>query len=461
LTNNRPYASEPVIVSQASDRTGLSLTVYNTNLALIKDSRNVSLPSGKSFLRFNRISDKIDTTSIRIQFPKLPDKVEVLDQQYLYDVVDPRKLLESYIGRKIILVERRKDSLEEKRTEAILLSTLQGNVYQIGDELYLGHPGEIVLPGLNHPLNLTPTLGWQLNSSEACMQEVQVAYLTSGLNWGANYLVVLDEEDQIKEIEAWVAVNNQSDMDYPDAVLTLIAGEPHTVTERRFARDMAAKKEVTVQAAAAPSVEERAFFEYHMYNVSGPISLKKNQIKQVPLIKAGAVPARKELIFRSPVIYGTRRQEEVQKQKALVELVIMNSKQAGLGIPLPAGTVSLYKIDQRNALRFIGQDRLQHIPKEAEVRLTVGRSFDVEMERIQMEFERLSPQVFQQSWEIQVKNYKDRDVEVKVIEPLSGDWKIAKSTLEWKKVSANAIEFNVPVKSGGVAVVQYTVVIKR
>jgi hypothetical protein len=455
------FSAEAVIASGRSDRTGIALTVYNNNLALVRDSRSVSLPAGEIFLQFDDVSVNLDPSSVIVRFPAVKT-TSVLEQQYLYDVIDRQKLLESYVGREVILVERYRDSLEEKKTQATLLSVADGNIYRIGNEVHLGHPGRVVLPGLTSPLTLRPALGWVLNIPEAAKQEIEVSYLTTGLNWQAHYTISLTTDENIGDLAARVSVDNQAGSDFPEATLKLVAGEPRRVGgERPEPRVSSRKAEMMASAAPAPPVEEQSFFEYHLYDVMRPISLLKNQTKAITLFSTKQIPVRKEFVFRPQKVFWTGPMPESQKQKAEVALVFSNSKKTGLGIPMPAGKVYLYQMDDKGSLQFIGEDQINHTPEGAEVRLKAGWAFDVEMERKQTDFERLGPHAVQQSFEIQLRNSKKQEVAVKLLESASGDWKIVKSNQDWKQVDATTIEFNVPIQPGKMSLVTYTVASKR
>ena len=462
VIHTNALASAAIITCNGSDRIGLTLTVYNNNLALVKDSRSVSLPIGEMFLRFDDVSPNIDPSSVIIQFPGPTKGISILEQQYLYDVVDHQKLLESYIGREVILVERREDSLEEKKTQATLLSIGNGNVYRIGNEVHLGHPGRVVLPDLTDPLILKPALGWLVNVAQAVKQEVEVSYLTTGLNWQAYYTLSLSPHESTADLAARISVDNQAGSDFPEANLKLVAGEPQRLArEPTHPRIGLEKVEMMASAAPAPPVEERSLFEYHLYDVQRPVSLLKNQTKAITLFSASRMSTRKEFVFRPQRVFWSGPTTESEKQKAEVTLLFTNSKEAGLGMPLPGGKVQLYQRDEKGSLQFVGEDQIDHTPEGGEVKLKAGLAFDVEMERKQTDFERLGPHTIQQAFEIQLKNFKPGKIEVRLLESVSGDWKIEKSSHTWKQVDSSTIEFNVPIQPKQAATVTYTVTSKR
>ena len=455
-------AGDIVVNCNSSERSGLSVTVYSGSLALVKDSRKVSLPAGRVQLRCADFPRTIDTGSVMVRFSSKSPEPTVLEQLYEYDVITPQSLLKAHVGKKVMLVERSKETLEEKRTEATLLSYGSENVYRIGKDVYLGHPGIVTFPDLKSSLRLSPALGWVVEASDATSQEVEISYLAEGLSWNADYNILLGEDDSINEMSAWITIDNQCGTDFPEAQVSVVAGEP---ARKRKAPPVKTRDVTMMMAKAAPAeaqaVQEQPLFEYHFYPLPRPVSLFTNQIRQVAFFTARNVKARKELIFRSPRFWGRGPYGQVDRQKATVEIIFKNSKENGLGTPLPAGLVRMYKQAGQEGLQFVGEDSLDHTPEGAEAKLTAGMAFDVEMERKQQSYEMLSKDLIQETWEIQLKNYKKNEVQVRVFEPMYGDWKIAKSNREWKRYDAQTIEFSVPIQAGGVSVISYTAVFKR
>lgn len=458
----RERAGDIIVDCDSSERTGVSVTVYSGNLALVKESRKVPLPAGRAQIRCTDFPRTIDSASVMVQFSSKSSEPVVLEQLYEYDVVNPQNLLESHIGEKVMLVEKSRETLEEKRTEATLLSRGSPNVYRIGKDVYLGHPGIVAFPDVKTPLRLSPSLGWLVETSDAADQEIEVTYLAEGLSWNADYNILFDDDDSISELSAWITIDNHCGTDFPDARVSVVAGEPARKRKEQPLRD---RNTMAMMAKAAPaeaqSVEARPLFEYHFYPLPRPVSLFTNQTRQVAFLTARNVKARKELVFRSPRYWGRGPYRDVERRKAVVEIIINNKKEDGLGAPLPAGQVRMYKQAGAEGTQFIGEDSLDHTPEGAEVKLTAGMAFDVEMERKQVKYEMLSKDLIQESWEIQLKNYKEHEVQVRVLEPMYGDWKIAKSSYEWKQFDARTAEFTVSIQAGGVAVLSYTAVFKQ
>ncbi len=461
----RAWADEiPVVECGKDSRQGLQVTVYSGGLALVKETREAQLPSGMVDVRWSDLPRTLDPSSIMADFTGKGGPVETLEQTYAYDVIDTGKLLESYLGKEVLLVEQSAQTLEEKRTPATLLSTRGGNVYRIGSDLFLGHPGYIALPGYKDDLKLEPSIDWLAQAPDQGKRVAEISYLATGISWTADYNLHLAENDSIREMRSWISIDNQSGADFPNATVSVVAGQPNVVQTQQPPRDMLMKANVQrMEVAAAPrnEVTEQAMFEYHLYGLPRPVSLKSDQKKQIAFFSANDIEADKEFIFRSQRYWGWGPYNENKPVKASIELVFKNSEQNKLGRPLPAGLVRIYKDAGDRGLQFVGEDELRHTPADAKVTIKAGTAFDVEMIRKQIGYEKLSPEVYQETWELQIHNYKKQDVEVRVLEPLYGDWKIAKSNLDWKEEDAQTIKFTVPVKAGDVSVVTYTAVIRR
>jgi len=325
---------------------------------------------------------------------------------------------------------------------------------------------EFTFPALPEGLITRPTLVWQVESVQGDLQDVEVTYLTGGVNWQANYIVVLADDEQSLDLDGWVTLNNRSGTSYQDAKLKLIAGDIH-----RAARDdYVVEKEVfmAAEAAPAPQVEERQFFEYHLYEVQRPVTVKDQQTKQIEFATATGVPATKFFVYDGAQIsfwgayqpvddpsYGT-----ASNKKVMVMLEFANTEEAGLGIPLPKGTLRVFKQDVDGSTLLIGEDSIDHTPKDENLRLYVGDAFDIVGERIQTDFRvEYDEDWMEESYEITLRNHKDEDVEVRVVEHLFRwtEWQILESSHDYEKMDAQTIEFRVPVEAGGETVVTYTV----
>lgn len=431
----------------------VAITIYNGNLGLVKDIRKIQLPSGIHDLRFMDVAAKINPTTVHLKSLTNPRKLRILEQNYEYDLLNPQKLLEKYVGKKVTLWEKNQYTGEERQIEALLLSVNGGPIYQIDGAIYLHYPGRVILPSIPENLIASPTLIWRLKNSLPQSQVIEASYLTGGITWRADYVLTLNAEDDQGDLAGWVTIDNQSGATYKNAVLKLVAGD---VNRARGEREMAdALREMAAKSAAeGQAFQEEGFFEYHMYSLDGQTTIKQNQSKQISLLGAAEIPIRKDLIYYGAQhYYRNRYGKPISNQKVGVYLEVANTKKNHLGIPLPKGVVRVYKADRSGSLQFIGEDRIDHTPKDEKVKIKMGEAFDVVGERIQKDWRKIASHVYEVAWEISLRNHKEEDVEVTVVEPIPGDWQVLYASHTYKKVEAHTLEFPVKVpKESGVKI---------
>ena len=470
------------VSAEEMQQKGISLTIYNQNFGLVRDIRYLNLKKGLNIIRFIDVAREIDATSVSFKSLTAPEGCIIQEQNFEYDLISRNRLLEKYLDQEIIL-ERTEGTTEEtydkwatlgkgsqrrtettpkiKRTKAILLSTRDGMVVKIGDEIHLNPAGGIILPALPEGLITRPTLLWELLNERAGMHTVEVTYLTNGINWKADYISIVDKDDKKIDLNGWVTIDNKSGATYKNAGLKLIAGEVHRVEERpKYKRELMLYE--AKAAIAAPQFEEKPFFEYHLYTLQRKTTLKDNETKQISLFTANSIPAKKLFTYDGAIYRGWWRssQEEPCNKKVAVSLEFENRKNYGLGIPLPKGKVKVYKKDVDGSLEFIGEDQIDHTPKDEKVRLLLGNAFDIVGERKCTEHRKISSNVYQNSYEITLSNHKKEDVEVIVIERLYGDWQILSESQPHTKKDAFTIEYQVKVPKDGKATVTYTALYK-
>jgi hypothetical protein len=454
----KPAQAGPVSTSTAKDQVSVEVTVYNSNLGLVKDTRRVSLADGEGELRFMDVASHINPVTVRARSLNFSTAFTVIEQNYEYDLMNANKLLDKYVGKRIKLIDWNRTLDTRDVVEAELLSNNQGQIYRINDEIYLGHPGYRVLPEIPENLIAKPTLMWLYSSGTTRPHELEVSYLTNNINWKADYVMVLDSDDTSSDLSGWVTVDNKSGAAYTDARLKLVAGEVQRA-EERFDRRLYKGK--VMAEAAAPMFVEKGFFEYHIYDLTRPTTIKDRQTKQVGLLEARGVGVDKELIVRGIKSYFTRLYRETNpKQPVDVFIKFKNSKQNSLGMPLPAGIMRLYKEDQDESLQFIGENRIDHTPKDEEVSLKVGEAFDVVAERIQTGYKAISSRLHETAWEVTLRNHKEEGVKVSIVEPLYGDWRVISRSHPYKKIDAFTIRFDVEVPRDKEVKVTYRIRVK-
>jgi hypothetical protein len=444
---------------------GLELAVYNQNLALVMDRRSLNLSEGLNEVRFVDVAAQIDPTSVHFRSLTDPEDTVVLEQNYEYDIVGSSKLLRKYVDQEISLVTE--DGQEYVGTllsadDDVILQAADGQVTLVK----LERIKEFTFPALPEGLITRPTLVWQVESVQGGSQDVEVTYLTGGVNWQANYILVLADDEQTMDLDGWVTLDNRSGTSYTDAKLKLIAGDIH----RAAADAYVVEKMVEFEAApaAAPPVEERAFFEYHLYEVQRPVTVKDQQTKQIEFVTASAVPAAKFFVYDGVQMRFTGYYQPIEDPgygtasgtKVMVMLEFKNGEEEGLGVPLPKGTLRVFKKDVDGSTLLVGEDAIDHTPKDEQVRLYIGDAFDIVGERIQTDFQaEYDEDWMQESYQITLRNHKDEDVEVRIVEHMFrwSEWQILEESHDHEKLDAQTIEFRVPVEANGETVVTYTV----
>jgi hypothetical protein len=369
-------------------------------------------------------------------------EIEVLEQNFEYDLINPERLLQKYLEHDVSVTTEDGSKYEGRLLgfdgNNLVLGLAQGKTAIVSKE----KAADIILPPLETGLIVKPTLFWTVNSSDRTSAEMEVAYITEGMNWHAEYIATLGEDEDVLGLASWVSVENRSGATYPDARLKLVAGEIHRVEEKRIIRPPGAEFDF----AAAPRLEERAFFEYHMYTLEETTTLKDKEVKQIQLLGETRVAADKQYSF--DVHRGNR---------VMVVMRFENSKASGLGIPLPQGKVRVFKADEDGSLEFVGEDLIDHVPRDEEVKIYVGDAFDIVAERQRSDFTRESDRVVIETFEIEIANHKDTDVTVDVTEHIYGDWEIVKTSHQWEKTKSDEVEFEIAVEADSRSVLTYTV----
>jgi hypothetical protein len=444
--------------STAADRSAVAVTVYNQNMALVRETRTLKLDkSGTGTLRFMDVPSAINPRTVHVQ-PLTASGFSVAEQNYEYDLISPEKLMEKYVGREVEIVEQAQD-LTNRTVKATLLSTNGGPVYKVGDRIVLGQTGKVTLPDLPADLVARPTLVWTLSAPKAGNAPAEVSYLTEGMNWSADYVAVVDAADAKAGLSGWVTIDNHSGASFQDATLKLVAGDVRRVQPEQLMQYEAKAMRSTV--GGAPQFREEGFFEYHLYTLDRPTTVKENQTKQLSLFTASSVPVTKRLLLVGNAdTYRNAMGTAAQNQKIAVVLEMKNDQASGLGMPLPKGTIRVYKKDASGAEQFVGEDAIDHTPKDETVRLHVGDAFDVVADRTQTDYKAVSPRESEAAFSISIRNHKEEDVVVTVREPVGGDWKVLASSLPGKKIDAGTLEFQVPVPKGKEVKLTYRVSVR-
>lgn len=463
------HAAEPEETrSTLDDQQSVAVTIYNQNLALVKDQRKVKLNNGANKLALRDVSAQIRPETALLRSLTQAGGLSILEQNFDFDLLTPQKLLEKYVGRTVTVVKTNPATGMETSEQAQVLSANNGVVMKIGDRIETGIPGRIVYSDVPANLRDRPTLVVQLNSKTAAEQNVELSYLTSGLGWKADYVAELSPSEDRLDLSGWVTLTNTSGTTYRNAKLQLVAGDVNRVPEMRpMVKTM--RMDAMAAEATAPMAEE-SLLEYHLYTLDRPTTIAENQTKQVALLSATAVPARKELVLRGEEYYYQssylpHNGELGQKLKVGVFVEFDNKEASKLGMPLPKGVMRVYKKDSAGNAQFVGEDNIDHTPKNEPVRLKLGNAFDVTADRKQTDFKRLpnpakGNSAFESAYEIVLKNAKKERVTVTVQEPIPADWKMLKSSHPHEKANSNLATWKIDIPAEGKTTLTYRVQVK-
>lgn len=457
---------------RANDGESVAITVYNQNFGLVKDIRKVELKEGINNLRFDDVAAAIDPTSVSFLSLTAPNSVVVREQNYQYDLMDVSTILSKSVGKEIKIRQYSGGGMHEVsgtllNSPLVTVSDSNGNVSQRSQAIVLKTPsgivlganGEVELAELPSGLVAKPSLLWKLQADKGGEHRAEISYQTQGMNWKCDYVAVANTDDTACDLTSWVTLDNKSGASFKQAALKLMAGDVHRVTQNAMPRGFALMKSA-MAGAAAPQFSEQSFAEYHLYSLAGRTDLNNNETKQLTLFNAASVPVKKLFVFESGSV-NHYRQANGQGQKVNVKLEIANTQGNNLGMPMPKGKVRVYKKDQDGAMQFVGEDLIDHTPKDEKVRLYIGDAFDIVGERKQTNYQQISQRLLKQSFEISLRNHKEKEVTVTIIEHAYGDWKVVNSSQPFTKKDSHTIEFAVKVPANGESKVTYELEIKH
>lgn len=445
-------ASAPDQSTSQNDQTELAVTVYNSNIGLIRDVRQLQLPSGTFRLKFVDIAATVNPATVHFRSLTEPDKVSVLEQNYEYDLLEPNKLLNKYVGKEVTLVRSYMDNNTTKHEE-------MGPVWKIGNDIITGFSAESYrFPDVPANLYDRPTLLMSLENSGARKQTIEASYLANNLSWNADYVLTVARDDKAADLDGWVTLINNSGTSFHNAKLQLVAGELNRIPQKGGFQAGVAAQEMTM-LKAAPQFQQENFSEYHLYSLGRRTSIEDKETKQISLLEGSGVPVEKLFVVNGQNFYYHNPQNPGSplKDPVMVFYKFKNEEKGGLGIPLPAGNVRVYQKDSKGGVLFIGEDHIDHTPKDEFVTVKIGNAFDLVAERKQTDFKKIADRVYEMEFEITLRNHKDTPVTVEVNEPIGGDWEMLSSTYPAKKTAAFAAQFNVPVKPNGESVLKYRV----
>jgi hypothetical protein len=462
-----PDPNPPVSRSEADqdqsttldDQADVAITVYNSDIALVRDVRNLSLTRGVGNLRFMDIAATVNPATVHFRSLTEPSQVSVLEQNYEYDLLDPDKLLRKYVGREVTLMRTRAENgtTRQEEVKALLLSYNTSPVWKIGNEIVTGLGADhIRFPELPESLYSRPTLIWTVQNDGAARHRVEASYLAGRLAWNADYVLTVARDDQAADLNGWVTMTNNSGTAFRNARVQFVAGDLNRVRQNF-------QKLADVAAPAAARAEERmaqeSFSDYHLYTLGRKTSINNAQTKQLSMFEGTDVPVTKRYVVEGLYHYYHNHMHPGAPIKDSVQVLYQfkNEQKSGLGLPMPAGVLRVYQQDSKGGVQFVGEDRIMHTPKDETLNIKIGNAFDVICERKQTDFEKIAPNVYEIEYEITLRNHKASAVNVEVNEPVGGTWRMIASSHKWTKTSAWAAQFEVPVAAEGTAVLKYRV----
>ena len=448
--------NKPVLMNAKAE--DLEVTVYNSDLGVVKEYRSNWLDEGDNTVLYEGVASHIDPTSVKLR--SVNGNVEVLEQNYLYDLVNKETILQKYIDKQVTAYQIYGNNKE--LVEGTLLSYSGGQVIlrdKDGKILILS-VNDLELPELPEGLITKPTLEWLVNSKESKNQNLELSYMTSGMSWKADYVAVSNPDDSKLDLNGWVTVSNNAGTTFENASLKLVAGDVNrarqTPAPTVYSEDMNAK------SAGTSQFTQEALYEYHMYDLGRKTTLRNNEEKQLSLLSASGIGVEKEYVYNDIASWWwySSGWSDAGEKKVDVMLNFNNSASNNLGMPLPKGTIRIFKEDSSGKLQFIGEDSIDHTPKDETIRLLTGQAFDIVGERKQTNMQILS-NWYEYTWEVSLRNHKDQDITVTALENTAGDWEITQENYPHIKESQNTIKWKVPLKANSETKLTYTIRYKK
>jgi hypothetical protein len=447
------------------------ITVYNQGMALVKQVRDASLKRGRQEVVVEDVAQMIDPTSVGFRCISSPGSIQILEQNYQYDLISPAAILNKSVGKRIRLtrtIGNQRDVVEGVLMNApqSVVNTGNGTSYNYSGlvlktddgRIILSPQGEIEVTQIPEGLISVPSLLWDLQSEREQNATIELSYITQGMRWTSDYVLTLTS-DNTADIQGWVTMVNNSGMSFKDTKLKLLAGEVNIAD--RGPKLGGGRAEAAMMKASNDGFKEESLFEYHLYTLQRPASVRNNETKQLSLLEGTGVPVKKQIIFDSMMgfdgYYPNEGEVGTGSLSPLVKLKFINDEKSDLGMPLPAGKFRIYQRDASGSVQLLGEDTINHTPRNEKVTLDVGRSFDIRADRKRTSFRRISDRSFRESFEIEVRNRKKAAETVYVYERHWGDWRYTEKSMDFVKEDANTAVFELKLAADEVKTIKYTV----
>jgi hypothetical protein len=460
-----------VLVASSPSQT--ELTIYNQGFGLVKEVRELKIRKGRQEVAIEDVAAQIEPTSVGFRILGT-NSFSILEQNYQYDLINSQAILNKSVGQHIRFIRTiggKKESLEgvllsaptaidatvDGQQQQSQQETFNGMVIKTDDgRIVLDPTGEIEVSSIPAGLISRPTLKWDIESTKDGTEPVELSYISQGLTWNADYVLTLDGQGSA-DMQGWVTLANTSGATWIDARLKLLAGDVNRVQPQSI--QVALSAAAAPATVSAPSFKEESLFEYHLYTLQRPTTVRNNETKQVSLLEGHGIPVRKKLIIDSITehYYPSEGEVGTGDVKPQVRLEFLNELKSGLGMPLPKGNVKVYQRDKSGSVQLLGEDSIDHTPRNEKISLNVGRSFDVVSTRKRLAFKELRSQAYREQFEIEVRNRKQELETVYVLERHYGDWRITDKSQPFDKLDSNTAQFVVSLQPNEVKKVRYTV----
>ncbi len=441
----------------------VEITIYNANFGLVKEVREVNLSQGRQELRVEDVPSSIDPTSVGIRSLTKNLPIDMLEQNYQYDLLSPESILAKSVGKRVRFRQQLQNG-QQIVTEGVLMSL--GNIVIKTDDgrIVLNPSGTIEVMEIPEGLISKPTLMWDLAAEKAGQRDLEIAYLTNNIGWSADYVLTLNADDTKADLNGWVTINNRCGATWKDATLKLIAGDVRRLREMQF-NAPAGRGGGGIRAADAGFAEQQ-LFEYHLYTLGRPATVRNNETKQIALLSASDVDVQKDLVFEGQKSYWYAYGANFRpgegyatdaNSKVNIIVKVTNSDKNKLGLPLPKGRVRVYKRDASGQVQMVGEDQIDHTPREETIKLYIGDAFDIVGERKRTEFKIIATNVVRETFEIKLRNRKKTPETVRVVEHAWAEYQILNESQKSRKIDSNTFEYLVRLEPDKEQVVTYTV----
>ncbi len=450
-----------------------ALTIYNQNFAVIRENVPLDLKAGVTESRYSDMVSQLEPDSVILRDPSGKAKFQILEQNYRNDPVTQELLLSLFEGKTIEFFIKEPNKPDSTASGKIIRSGYKSNtqpVIEVNGKLQFSLPGQPIFPTLGDDTVLNPTLAWKIEAPQTAKFDAELAYVSGGFSWEADYNLVSPEKGNLVDVVGWVTIKNESGKTFKDAKIKLMAGEVNKIQPQASRPAAYAMRAMASEAMPAPPVSEKAFDEFHLYSLANKTTLRDQETKQVEFVRATGVKMERVYVYDGAQIGGWRVGMMLggdpvygaeSNKKVAVYREFKNSMDNNLGVPLPKGRVRFYSQDGADqSLQFVGENTIDHTPKDELVRLYTGDSFDLVGERKRTDFKvNEANHQASESFEIKLRNRKKEPVEIRVVEHLFRwmNWEIKEKSLPFEKKDAQTVEFRVPLKPDQEQVITYTV----